>query len=193
MRQATELLTLEKPKSWRLIERRELENQLEGLEEMIFTVQGILCEKDLPPLTEKPTYVAIIVETEEVFTMSHRTTPERYKFLRQGVTITGLGTPMFEKAAEAAQEVYEVLKREFLEGQLESWTAGDFRGHYALGISNCYFTPAKDAKNMVHIPFDSVVDLRGILANMAKAGYIHGEENVVQYYTREIDEQGKHK
>jgi hypothetical protein len=159
---------------------------------MIFTIRGVLCEKDLPLLAEKPTYVAII-ETEEAITTLYRTTPERYKFLRQGVTITGLGTPTFEKAVEVAQEVYEVLKREFPEGQLEGWTASNFRGHYALGISNRYFTPIKDAKDMAHIPFDSVVDPRGILESMAKAGYIHSEENIVQYYTREIDEQGKHR
>jgi hypothetical protein len=85
-----------------------------------------------------------------------------------------------------------VLKREFLEGQLEDWTAGEFRGHYALGALNRYFTPARDAQNMEHIPFEKAVDPQGILENMAKARYIHCEENVVQYYTREVNEQGKH-
>ena len=85
-----------------------------------------------------------------------------------------------------------MLKRQFPEGQLEDWTAGEFRGHCALGVSNRYFTPTKDAPNMEHIPFEKAVDPQGILENMTKAGYIHCEENVVQYYAREQNEEGKH-
>jgi hypothetical protein len=44
---------------------------------------------------------------------------------------------------------------------------------------------------MEHIPFDHSVDPKGILEGMAMAGYIHGEENIVHYYARHIDEQGQ--
>lgn len=48
-----DLLILDKPKSWRLIERQEREKQGEAVEEMIFVIRGVLCAKDLPPITEK--------------------------------------------------------------------------------------------------------------------------------------------
>jgi hypothetical protein len=44
---------------------------------------------------------------------------------------------------------------------------------------------------MEHIPFDHNVDPKGILEAMTMTGYIHGEENIVHYYARHIDEQGQ--
>ena len=44
---------------------------------------------------------------------------------------------------------------------------------------------------MEHIPFDDSVDPKGILEAMAATGYIHGEENVVHYYARHVDDQGQ--
>jgi hypothetical protein len=114
----------------------------------------------------------------------------RYKYLRQGLSITGLGTPTFEDAISSAQEIYELFERQFSEGTLENWTPSKFRGQLALDMSNRYFTPKKDAGGMEHIPFDRLVDPCGILEEMALSGYIHGEENIVQYFTRETDDQG---
>jgi hypothetical protein len=188
-----EILSLANPKSWRLIKKTRTETETTILEELVFVVRGILCAKDLPPVTEKPGSVKTLRNTGGFTYWLHRGTPERYKFLRQGITITGLGTPTFEKAIETAQEIYEMYKRQFEEGRLEAWSAGDFQGHRTLSPSNRYFTPRKDAPCMEHIPFDRLVDPNGILEHMTKAGYIHGEENIVQYYVREVDEQGKHK
>jgi hypothetical protein len=41
---------------------------------------------------------------------------------------------------------------------------------------------------MEHIPFTKSDDPRGILEEMGKMGYIHGEENVVYYYVCHIDD-----
>jgi hypothetical protein len=70
---------------------------------------------------------------------------------------------------------------------LHSSQYGDF---VSLDASNRYFTPKRDAKNMAHVPFDRLVDPQGILENMATAGYVHGDENIVKYYARRIDENG---
>jgi hypothetical protein len=43
---------------------------------------------------------------------------------------------------------------------------------------------------MVHVPFDKNVDPKGVLEAMAETGFIHGEENIVRYYTRQVDEKG---
>jgi hypothetical protein len=43
---------MEKPDSWHLIDIRQ--HNEATMEEAVFTVQGILVSKDLPPLKEKP-------------------------------------------------------------------------------------------------------------------------------------------
>jgi hypothetical protein len=116
--------------------------------------------------------------------------PARYKFIRQSLSITGAGTPTFDEAMKAAQEIYVQYHRQFPDGKLEVWSAASYAGHHAIDVSNRYFTPRRDAPEMEHIPFGEAVDPHGILEDMAKAGYVHGEENCVQYYICHVDEQG---
>ena len=84
-----------------------------------------------------------------------------------------------------------MFQRQFTEGRLEPWTAGKYKGHSTLDISNHYFTPKKDTPEMEHIPFEKSVDPMGILEAMVKTGYVHGEENIVYYFARQVDEQGR--
>ena len=111
-----------------------------------------------------------------------RTSPARYKFLRQGVSITGMSSPTFEKAVGAVHEFYGKFDRHFPQGQLEDWSQATYKDHSALDISNRYLTPKRDAPTAESIPFSKVVDPHGILEEMAKTGYIHSEENEVHYY-----------
>jgi hypothetical protein len=106
----------------------------------------------------------------------------RYKYLRQGITLTGFGSPIFEDAVKAAQEIYEIFQRQFSEGEVETWNNTVHAEHPGLDMSNRYFTPKRDARNMPHIPFSEAVDPRGILEDMTGTTYVHGEDNEVQYY-----------
>jgi hypothetical protein len=90
----------------------------------------------------------------------------------------------------AAQEIYSHFHRQFPAGKLEGWSVGTHAGHHALDVSNRYFTPKRDAPQMVHIPFTNAVDPHGILEEMAKSNYIHGEENIVRYYNCHVNEEG---
>ena len=47
---------IKKPKSWRLLV---LSNAESAAEEAVFTVQGVLISKELPPLQEKPRYAIV--------------------------------------------------------------------------------------------------------------------------------------
>jgi hypothetical protein len=115
----------------------------------------------------------------------------RYRYLRQGITLTGLGTPTFDKAIQSAQEIYAEYQRLFTEDKLEQWNPADYAGHDALDASNRYLTPKRDAPNMDSIPFQTSVDPHDILADMAKKGeYIHGIENRVYYYILDMDDNG---
>jgi hypothetical protein len=117
--------------------------------------------------------------------------PNRYKFIKQGITVTGLGSSAFGDAIEATREIYKLqFSRQFADGKLESWNTTTYMGNPALDTSNRYLTPRKDAPNMVHVPFEESVDPRGILEEMAQAGHVHGEENVVQYFVQNIDREG---
>jgi hypothetical protein len=46
-----EIKEVEKPKSWRLLVQSTAERDIE---EAVFTIQGVLISKELPPLREKP-------------------------------------------------------------------------------------------------------------------------------------------
>ena len=114
----------------------------------------------------------------------------RIRFLRQGITITGFGTPTFQQSIEGVKLIYEMFQCRCLEGKLEAWVPGTHRGFPTLDLSNRYFTPTRDAPNMEHVPFHKLEDPLGVLEGMKESGYIHGEENTVWYFTREIDEEG---
>jgi hypothetical protein len=123
--------------------------------------------------------------------VKYRTLPEKCRFLRQGLALTGLGSATFAEAIQAAHEIYGQFDRQFVEGKLEGWSANSYSGLVGLDLSNRYFTPQKDAQDMEHIPFANAVDPYGILEGMTKLGYVHGEENEVRYYNLEADSNGK--
>lgn len=123
--------------------------------------------------------------------ISNSVKPTRYKFVRQGVSITGAGTAIFNNAMKAAQEIYAQFYRQFPDTKLEGWNTSTHAGHPSLDVTNRYFTPKRDAPEMQHVPFDKAVDPHGILEDMAKSGYTHGEENEVLYYICHVNEQGE--
>ncbi|KAF8811326.1 hypothetical protein BYT27DRAFT_7221650 [Phlegmacium glaucopus] len=45
-----------------------------------------------------------------------------YDLARVGITLIGSGTPTFEEAIDAAQEIYGIFDRKVQEKSLESWT-----------------------------------------------------------------------
>lgn len=121
-------------------------------------------------------------------------TANRYRFLRQTVTLSGLGTPTFDSALRAANEIYGRFDRQFSEGVLEVWASSpvDDNECPCLSLSNRYFTPANEAHGLQAIPFHKGVDPRGILQNMAKGDgkHVHTEDNQVQYFSTKRDAEG---
>jgi hypothetical protein len=128
--------------------------------------------------------------------VKNRISVQRIKYLRQGITLTGLGSPTFERAISAAQEVYGHFDRQFSEGILESWndSPGDSS---TLSVSNRYLTPLTEAGAQASIPFFKGVDPRNILQNMTRGDasntYVHTEDNQVQYFVQHRGSEGEHK
>ncbi|KAF8220010.1 hypothetical protein L208DRAFT_1336227, partial [Tricholoma matsutake] len=151
---------------WRVLKKRaDVSNTSE---EAIFTMQGILTLKDMPPILEKP-----------------RISHQRIKYLHQSITLSGLGSPTFEQVILAAQEIYGHFDRQFTEGTLESWNNSP-ENSMALNISNRYLTPQTEAGAQPSIPFFKGVDPRNILKNLSRGdlsqAHIHTEDNQVQYF-----------
>lgn len=119
----------------------------------------------------------------------------RYRFLRQGMTLTGLQTPTFTKAAEAIRDIHSHFDRQFQEDTLEGQANTEgYENVDQISMSNRYFTPAREAKDMQAMHFLPGVDPTGILHAMAQedsnCAYIHTEDNQVHYFTTHRDDAG---
>lgn len=116
---------------------------------------------------------------------------QKYRFLRQGVILTGLQTPTFTKAVDAIQHIHSRFDRQFQEGTLEEHLPEDID---QLSMWNRYFTPAREAKEMQAVGFLPGVDPMGILRSMGQEDhnctYIHTEDNQVHYYITRRDDAG---
>ncbi|KAF9455956.1 hypothetical protein BDZ94DRAFT_1353734, partial [Collybia nuda] len=164
---------VERPTTWRLLRGPD-----GAEEELIFSVRGLVTAKDLPPILQRPRLSAI-----------------RYKYLRQCITISGLGTNAFDHAMATATEIYGLFDRTFSDGQLESWTSssspslGEFVG---IDASNRYMTPRKDVPGVEHQPFPPAVDPKGLLESMAyESEHIHTDDNQVLYFTSRVNQDGE--
>ncbi|KAF8068805.1 hypothetical protein FPV67DRAFT_1414586, partial [Lyophyllum atratum] len=108
------------------------------------------------------------------------------RYLRQRISISGLGAASFEAAMQSASEVYGLFDREFVDGALESFATSDRSGEDTLDASNRYFTSGRDALPDEGVPFSKDVDPKGILQAMTGEGYVHTEDNEVLYFHRRI-------
>ncbi|GLB39707.1 hypothetical protein LshimejAT787_0702170 [Lyophyllum shimeji] len=164
----------DKPKTWRLVCGGDGE---EAKEEVVFLVQGSVVEKDLPPILSKP-----------------RMPVEKYKYLRQYIKISGLGTPTFEAALQSTGEIYGQFDRNFPDGALEGWSAANSQGTGGdvLEASNRYMVQRRDASGS-DIPFGELVDPKKILEGMARdSQQVHTDDNEVLYFKRRTGDDGKH-
>ena len=119
---------------------------------------------------------------------SAKTLAHKYRFLRQGITLTGLQTPTFMKVADAIQLIHSHFDWQFQEGTLEEY-AKDTEGSDEIdqiSMWNRYFTPVCEANDMQALAFLPGVDPTGTLRKMAQEGinctYIHTEDNQVHYF-----------
>ncbi|TFK57741.1 hypothetical protein BDN72DRAFT_866524, partial [Pluteus cervinus] len=155
------------PASWRLVKQSG-----DASEEVIFTMQGVIEGKNLPPMIEDP-----------------KIPHNKAQFLTQSVTLSGLGTPTFEESLSALTKMYTVFCRQFPEGRvLPLPTAESCIGvGESLTFSNRYFTKRAEGPHMRAISFSSIIDPKKYLTRMLSSTLIHTEENEVQYFTRYAD------
>ncbi|KAF8236125.1 hypothetical protein L208DRAFT_1253433, partial [Tricholoma matsutake] len=122
-------------------------------EEVIFTIQGIIQLKDLPPVMFKL-----------------RIPAHQYKYLHQSVTLTSLGSPTFTSALQAVKFIYDHFDCQFEEGILEPWTKNNTAEgmEESIDLSNGYLMPAAEVRGLRDIQFSPGINPKGILCGMAQ-------------------------
>ncbi|KAK0442061.1 hypothetical protein EV421DRAFT_1904239 [Armillaria borealis] len=145
------------------------ENQLE---EMVFTLQGIITKKDLPPVNDIPLR-------------------DNYGFLQQNIRLTGLGCQPFKDTADTILEAQLVFERQFLEGIFQKWTPDNLDDNISINISNRYLESRRSHPQEEAL-FEKGVDPKGILAAACtKKNLIHIKDNKVRFFTSSIDKEGE--
>ncbi|KAK7017479.1 hypothetical protein VNI00_018636 [Paramarasmius palmivorus] len=146
------------PHAWRLV------TAVKEPEELVFKVQGVVVCSELPPFTK------------------HLGRRKQLGFLRQGITLTGLGLSEFDDAVLGIKIGDLLLKRNVPAQGLETLNCfGEFRGAQTIHLSNRYFTPRHLAKGETPIQFGPEVDPAKVLQSASSPEFIHIRENVVEY------------
>ncbi|KAK7016390.1 hypothetical protein VNI00_018916 [Paramarasmius palmivorus] len=136
-------------------------------EEMVFTLHGIIMQCDLPPIIRP--YGRFVSP----------------KHVQQRVLLTGINTPMFADAIQGLARVDGVLRQAIREEHPRT-LAGETEGYSTVEVANRYFTSKKVAREEHHVGFTKEVDPKGILDDLRGEAFVHTEDNVVEYYQRQV-------
>ncbi|KAF9553069.1 hypothetical protein CPC08DRAFT_767817 [Agrocybe pediades] len=148
-----------------------------SVELTIVRVQGLLCEKLLPPIG-KPTSIASM----------QRKRPH----IRQAVTITGIDSADFDSCISKIESIYMSFYNVLPSGSMEGWYPGWFNKFATISAQTRYFDRSSPgAPPIVSVGFTNAEDPYGVLADMEGDDFVHGEDNVVDYRGRFMNDQTK--
>ena len=157
------------------------DNDISERQEVVLAIHGIITKKDLPP------FITRFVKRPErvwIFNILIRSSPDKDKrpFMKQGIQITGINTPLFDTCIQNLQHLNQILARQLPEGTIEPFTPGSFLNYSTIDIGTRYFTSRDENPLGLTIPFDRLVDPKGFLTSMNDSNYFHGDDNRVLYY-----------
>jgi hypothetical protein len=170
---------MEKLRCWKLVR---IEQNTQEHEEVVLRIQGIICDKSIPPI--KRPFEMYVYDTKvwAAFSTYVYRESRRRKYLRQSVMLTGFGSDIIKKAIDNIRYIHGLFDQEFMQGELEAWTPGRFGQFDAIDISNRYFTRRCDMNGEAPIQFSHAIDPENILTNALSNDFVHIQENVVEYY-----------
>ena len=113
-----------------------------------------------------------------------RIASERRRFLRQGITLTGANSTVFDEVINAIISVYSGFSRHMPENSLLPWTPSDLHQQNGIDISNRYFEPRHLVDPQTIMPLSVDVDPHGVLQQLQSSDLVHTTENNVEYYER---------
>ncbi|EEB88950.1 hypothetical protein MPER_13016, partial [Moniliophthora perniciosa FA553] len=132
-------------RAWRVVKE---DPSAEEKEEVVFSIQGIIMQCELPPIVHE----------------FGRSASARH--LQQRVSLTGFDTPSFADALEGLARVDSMLRLNIREENLKQ--LGSTCGKWTtLDIGNRYFSSKKVAQSHEQLPFPKEVDPKGILQRCA--------------------------
>ncbi|KAM6495330.1 hypothetical protein JOM56_009953 [Amanita muscaria] len=154
--------------TWHLIHAPKDSAGCNAPEEVVVNLQGVMWKYDLPPFTAHTPNIS-----------------KQVKYLRQSISLTGLGAPHFEASMKGLTNIFVLFSRFVPADKLQACSMmGKFGEHASMDSGNRYFTAKKDNPTERNIPFSTDVDPNRILERAAGSGYIHSEHNIVRYYER---------
>jgi hypothetical protein len=117
--------------------------------------------------------------------------PEKLRFLRQSITLSGYDSTHFQQARTAIDLLATFLKGGCNEpGHLkvpETVFAGE---HPAIELANRYFTPSRDSDGSDLVEIPKVYDPKGSFSNMLGQEVVFTVDNVVEYSERFLTSDG---
>lgn len=103
----------------------------------------------------------------------------------QNVALTGFKTHKFKAALEAISLIHGLFSDKMEEStEILPWTPDMSEGLTMVQVTNRYFTPTSVTSIGGLLPFDEMIDPRGILAALQSNGYRYTAENEVGYFER---------
>ena len=151
------------------------------IEEVILRVQGIVCNRELPPI-RKPFKVYVLILSQQTTYSYHHRQPNRRPYLRQSMMLTGLSSPKFMDTITSIHAIQDMFQQQAVDGNMDAWVPSSFQGHPSVDVSNRYFTPSQHALQERHISFSTAIDPDNILAQAMGEEFVHTEDNEVEYY-----------
>ena len=113
-----------------------------------------------------------------------RIASERRRFLRQGITLTGANSTVFDEVINAIISVYSRFSRHMPDNSLLPWTPSDLHQQNGIDVSNRYFEPRHLVDPQTIMPLSVDVDPHGVLQQLQSSDLVHTTENNVEYYER---------
>ncbi|KIL56605.1 hypothetical protein M378DRAFT_89111, partial [Amanita muscaria Koide BX008] len=152
--------------TWHLIHAPRDSSGCDVPEEVVVNLQGVIWKHDLPP-----------------FTAQIPSSSKQIKYLRQSVSITGLGTSHFDASMKGLTNIYVLFSHFVPADKLQACAiTGQYGKHASIDTSNRYFTARNTTEQ--HVPFTSKVDPNRILERAVGSVYVHSKHNIVRYYER---------
>ncbi|THU86706.1 hypothetical protein K435DRAFT_804899 [Dendrothele bispora CBS 962.96] len=142
------------PRTHRIVVLDDVPERKGSYHEALFRLQGVIYERELPPLNETRTRIRL----------------SDAPYLRQHVGITGLGLAYMTDAVDNIHRLYAKFERALQSQDLHPWAADQSCGYNTMEFQQIAGT----------LPLDGV-DPDGVLRRMLGNGIVHTEENTVLY------------
>ncbi len=158
------------------------ESEESEIEEVVLRVQGIMCNRELPPIRRPFKVYVSTFQLQRTTYSHHNRQPNRRPYLWQSMMLTGLSSPKFNDAIMSMRAIEDIFRRQALDGNMDLWVPSAFQGHPSIDVGNRYFTPWQHALQDRQISFSPTVDPDSILSEAMGEEFVHTEDNEVEYY-----------